>query len=96
MVPLASMLAGEGTGMQRDYASHSTRHYADLDSAEEIGRLAGERAVKRLNPANPDQRRDGFDFRQRVWNSRIDPGPQNQRLAATGARDTGGDSKLEV
>ena len=36
--------------MQRDHASHSVRHYADLDAPEAIGRLAGERAVKRLNP----------------------------------------------
>jgi PmbA protein len=47
----ASVIAGEGGAMQRDYASHSVRHYADLDSPEAIGRLAGERAVKRLNPA---------------------------------------------
>ena len=47
----ASVIAGTGSGMQRDYASHSTRHYADLDGPEEIGRLAGERAVKRLDPA---------------------------------------------
>jgi PmbA protein len=46
----ASVIAGEGGAMQRDYASHSTRHYADLDGPEEIGRLAGERAVRRLNP----------------------------------------------
>lgn len=47
----ASVLAGEGAGMQRDHASHSTRHLADLDDAEEIGRRAGHRAVARLNPA---------------------------------------------
>jgi PmbA protein len=47
----ASVIAGEGGAMQRDYASHSVRHYGDLDSPEAIGRLAGERAVKRLNPA---------------------------------------------
>jgi PmbA protein len=46
----ASVIAGEGVGMQRDSASHSTRHYADLEPAELIGRLAAERAVKRLNP----------------------------------------------
>ena len=46
----ASVIAGTGSGMQRDYASHSTRHYADLDPPEAIGRLAGERAVKRLGP----------------------------------------------
>ncbi|MBV9883758.1 MAG: TldD/PmbA family protein [Sphingomonadaceae bacterium] len=46
----ASVIAGTGAGMQRDYASHSTRHLADLDGPEAIGRLAGERAVKRLDP----------------------------------------------
>jgi PmbA protein len=47
----AGVIAGEGAAMQRDSASHSTRHYADLDGPAEIGRLAAERAVKRLNPA---------------------------------------------
>jgi PmbA protein len=46
----ASVIAGEGGAMQRDYASHHVRHYADLDAAEAIGRLAGERAVRRLDP----------------------------------------------
>jgi PmbA protein len=46
----ASVIAGNGSGMQRDHASHSTRHFADLDRPEEIGRLAGERTVKRLDP----------------------------------------------
>lgn len=44
----ASVLAGEGAGMQRDYASHSTRHLSDLEDAEHIGRRAGHRAVARL------------------------------------------------
>jgi PmbA protein len=46
----ASVIAGEGAGMQRDHASHSVRHFADLDPPEAIGRLAAARAVKRLNP----------------------------------------------
>ncbi|WP_375428049.1 TldD/PmbA family protein [uncultured Sphingomonas sp.] len=46
----ASVLAGEGSGMQRDYAHHGARHLSRLDAPEEIGRLAGERAVARLNP----------------------------------------------
>ena len=46
----ASVIAGEGAGMQRDYAYHSTRHLADLEGAEDIGRRAGRRAVDRLNP----------------------------------------------
>ena len=46
----ASVLAGEGSGMQRDHASHSVRHLEDIDDAEAIGQRAGQRAVARLNP----------------------------------------------
>ena len=46
----ASVIAGEGSGMQRDYAYHSARHLADLEDAAAIGARAGDRAVKRLNP----------------------------------------------
>jgi PmbA protein len=46
----ASVIAGTGAGMQRDYAQHGVRHLADLEGAEEIGRRAGERAVARLDP----------------------------------------------
>jgi PmbA protein len=47
----ASVIAGEGGAMQRDYAHRSARHLADLEAAEAIGRRAGERTVARLNPA---------------------------------------------
>jgi PmbA protein len=47
----ASVIAGEGARMQRDYAYHSVRHFADLDAADVIGRKAGDRAVARLDPA---------------------------------------------
>ena len=46
----ASVIAGEGGGMQRDYAYHSARHLSDLEDGTAIGTRAGERAVKRLNP----------------------------------------------
>lgn len=46
-----SVIAGCGSEMQRDQASHSVRHFADLDEPEALGRLAAERAVARLNPA---------------------------------------------
>ncbi|TCJ41368.1 TldD/PmbA family protein [Parafrankia sp. BMG5.11] len=49
----ASVIAGEGDGMQRDYAARSARHLADLPDPAEVGRLAGERAVARLAPATP-------------------------------------------
>lgn len=47
----ASVIAGEGGGMQRDYAYRTARHFADLDSPASIGRRAGERTVARLDPA---------------------------------------------
>jgi PmbA protein len=45
-----AVLAGEGTGMERDYDHASARHAADLRAAADIGRHAGEKAVRRLNP----------------------------------------------
>jgi PmbA protein len=44
----ASVVAGEGAGMQRDSAWHSARHAEDLEDPAEIGRRAGTRAVARL------------------------------------------------
>jgi PmbA protein len=46
----ASVIAGEGTGMQRDYAWRSARHGQDIPAPQEIGALAGKRAVARLAP----------------------------------------------
>jgi len=45
-----SVLAGEGTTMERDYEFSSKRHAADLENATAVGRRAGEKAVRRLNP----------------------------------------------
>jgi PmbA protein len=44
-----SVIAGEGTAMERDYDFHSARFGADLQSPAIVGKSAGERAVKRLN-----------------------------------------------
>jgi len=43
-----SVVAGEGSNMQRDYGWHSARHAEDLEAAEAIGRRAAGRAVARL------------------------------------------------
>ncbi len=48
----ASVLAGTGGDMQRDYAHHSARRRALLDASEIVGREAGERAVARMNPGH--------------------------------------------
>ena len=62
----AGVIAGEGAGMQRDHAWHSARHLEDLDAAEEIGRLAGTRAVARLNSTRPKPGRMPVLFDPRV------------------------------
>ena len=36
--------------MERDYAYATARHCVDLEAAEDVGRRAAVRAVKRLNP----------------------------------------------
>jgi PmbA protein len=46
----ASAIAGSGTEMERDYDAESKIHRSDLSDPAEIGRNAGERAVKRLHP----------------------------------------------
>ncbi len=46
----ASVLAGEGTSMERDYDFAVSRFAAELENAESVGRRAGERAVRRLGP----------------------------------------------
>lgn len=46
-----SAVAGQGTGMERDYEFSSKRHFEDLDKPSDIGRQAGEKAIKRLNPS---------------------------------------------
>ena len=46
----ASVLAGEGTGMERDYDYATTVFLNDLPDPAKIGRTAGEKAVARLNP----------------------------------------------
>lgn len=65
----ASVLAGEGSGMQRDYAFHSTRHLVDLEAPETVGRAAGERAVARLNPVKLKSGAMPVIFDPRVGNS---------------------------
>jgi PmbA protein len=66
-----SAIAGEGTGMETDYDFTSTLHAADLQSAQEIGRNAGERAVRRLNPRKVATRRVPVVFDRRISGSLI-------------------------
>ena len=45
-----SVLAGTGTGMERDYWYSMARDALQLDPLDDIGRIAAERALARLNP----------------------------------------------
>lgn len=45
-----SAIAGEGTKMERDYDYDSRIYFKELRAADDIGRVAGERAVARINP----------------------------------------------
>jgi PmbA protein len=64
-------IAGEGTGMERDYDFTSAIHASDLEDPEKVGRVAGERAVKRLNPRKVETRRVPVVFDPRVANSLV-------------------------
>ena len=66
-----SAIAGEGTGMETDYDYSATLHATDLDSAEAVGRSAGERAVKRLNPRKVATRRVPIVFDRRIAGSLV-------------------------
>jgi len=45
-----SVIAGEGTKMERDYEFSSRIHFNELEAPVSIGRKAGERVVRRINP----------------------------------------------
>lgn len=65
----ASVVAGEGGAMQRDYEYRTTRHAEDLMSSAQIGRVAGQRTVARLNPESLTSGAMPVVFDPRVGNS---------------------------
>jgi PmbA protein len=66
-----SAIAGDGTAMERDYDYSSVVHVEDLRSPEEVGREAGRRAVKRLNPRKVASQAVPVVFDSRVSSSLI-------------------------
>lgn len=68
---MTSVVAGAGSEMQRDYAYHSVRHFADLEPPDAIGRRAGKRAVARINPGKLASGRMSVVFDPRVGGSLI-------------------------
>ncbi|WP_088311450.1 TldD/PmbA family protein [Novosphingobium sp. B 225] len=67
----ATVVAGEGSGMQRDYAWRTARHAGDLPDPAEIGSQAGERTVRRLNPGRVSSGQAPLVFDPRVGGSLV-------------------------
>lgn len=67
----ATALAGSGTGMERDYDYSSAVHLSDLEDAAAIGRVAAEKALRRLNPTRPRTARLPVVYDPRVSSSLI-------------------------
>ena len=61
-----SVVAGSDEAMERDYDFDSQHHLADLRSAQEIGREAGERAARRVNPQQVDTQTATVIFDPRI------------------------------
>ncbi len=66
-----AVLAGEGTGMERDYESTSATYASDLDSPSYVGQTAGERAVARLKPRKVDTQQVPIVYAPRVANGLV-------------------------
>jgi PmbA protein len=81
-----AVLAGEGTGMERDYEWSSAVHLEDLMAAAKVGRNAGKFAVQRLNPKKAKSARLPVVYDRRVSGSLIGhlAGAINGRSVARG------------
>jgi PmbA protein len=81
-----AVLAGSGTGMERDYEWSSAVHLEDLMAAAKVGRNAGKFAVRRLNPKKAKSARLPVVYDRRVSASLIGhlAGAINGRSVARG------------
>ncbi|MEM9837737.1 MAG: TldD/PmbA family protein [Pseudomonadota bacterium] len=68
-----SVLAGEGTAMERDYDSDASVYLSDMRSPEDVGREAGERTVRRLNPKKMASQKAPVIFEQRLAATLLSP-----------------------
>lgn len=64
-------IAGEGTGMERDYEYTTAPHASDLMSPEEVGRGAGERTAARVGPRKVETCKVPVVFDPRVAGSLV-------------------------
>lgn len=62
-------VAKEGESMERDYWFSMARGFAGLDSPEQIGRIAAQRALRRLRPVKVETQRVPVIFEPRVARS---------------------------
>jgi PmbA protein len=67
----ASVVAGEGTAMERDYDGHGANHFEDMESPEEIGTRAGERTIRKLSPRKVNSQTVPVIFDRRISTSLI-------------------------
>jgi PmbA protein len=61
-----AVLAGDGTGMERDYEWSSAVHFEDLMPAARVGRNAGKFAVRRLSPRKAQSARVPVVYDRRI------------------------------
>jgi len=61
----AAVIAGSGDGMQADYDYTGAVYLSDLRTPEDVGRSAGERAVRKLNPKQMPTKRLPVVYEQR-------------------------------
>ena len=87
----ASVLAGEGAARERDYDYSVSRFATELESAEDVGRRAGERAVRRLGPRKTTTAEAPVIFDPRVADSLL----RHLAGAANGAAVARGTSFLK-
>lgn len=66
-------IAERGDDMERDYEGRSKRFFADLPRADAIGRIAGERAAKRLGARKLDSQKAAVIFENRLAGSILSP-----------------------
>jgi PmbA protein len=66
-----SVIAGEGLGMESEYEFASSVYGAELEDPATIGKRAGERAVKRLNPSKPKTGRLPVVYDPRISNGML-------------------------
>jgi PmbA protein len=68
----ASPVAREGDSMERDSWSHSARRFADLESPEYVGRMAAQRALRRLKPVKVETQKVPVVFEPRIARSLLE------------------------